>query len=357
MRTIVATLRRGMATLSLLSVVAACAPGTTGSAGASLVAETSAAASVPAATATASRAPRPSPTTGPTTPPPVDLGSRLKATIDGIAKPCALAATTTDLWVTGDSPSRLARIDPATNEIVSQVPMDGAPCGIAIGPDGRLWVALLSVGRVVAVDPATAKVVMTVDGLGTDLWDLKAGFGSIWVVDRTKRQLDRIDPVIGKVIAQVGIGPSGSGLALVDGAVWVVDDADATVRRIDPATTTITATMKLRRGVSWFADDGRMAIAVANRIDGSISILDAATASAQPSIEGPSGPLDGTVVGTRAYIPDGDARTLLEVDLASGTIAGVDRLEGALNPFVAEAAFGDVWVLDYGGKRIWRIEP
>jgi hypothetical protein len=31
------------------------------------------------------------------------------------------------------------------------------------------------------------------------------------------------------------------------------------------------------------------------------------------------------------------------------------RAAGAINPFVAETGFGDVWVLDDGGSTIWRI--
>jgi DNA-binding beta-propeller fold protein YncE len=267
-----------------------------------------------------------------------------------------MAATAATVWVTGNGPARLASIDPTTNRIVTQVPLDGSPCGIAMGPDGRLWIALLSIGKVVAVDAASAKVVATIDGLGTDLWDLKSGYGSIWVVDRTKRQLLKIDPTTATVAARIGIGPGGSGLAMAGGAVWVVDDADASLRRVDPATMTVTRTGELERGASWFADDGE-ALLVADRLGGAITPIDPTTGLPGSAIAGARGPLDGTVLGGRAYIPDGSARTLIEVDLAAGSIVAVDQLDGAVNPFVAEIAFGDLWVLDYGGKWIWRITP
>lgn len=316
----------------------------------------------PSATASAVVSPAPtteataSPTASSSAPEPADLGTRLVATIDGVVKPCAMVATKTDIWVTGNNPSMLARVDPATDTVVSQAPTDGSPCGIAVGPDGRLWIALLGAGRVVAVEPKNGKTTATIDGLGANLWDLKAGFDSIWVVDRTNRELVRIDPDLEKVTSRIEIGPSGSGLAIADGSVWVVDDIDGSVRRIDPKTDTVTATVALERGASWFADDGR-ALAVANRLDGSIVPIDGSTSSAGQPIEGASSPLDGTVVDGRAYIPDGSSGTLVEVDLATDSIAAVDRLEDAVNPFVAEAAFGDLWVLDYGGQRIWRIRP
>jgi streptogramin lyase len=312
------------------------------------------ASATPVATPSAST---PDPTASPVPPgPPVtDLGDRLKATIDGVVKPCAMATTDNAVWVTGNSPSMLARIDPTSDEIVSQTPTAGSPCGIAVGPNGRLWIALLNAGQVVAVDPDTGKIDTTIDGLGANLWDLKAGLGSIWVVDRTNREVLRINPRKGSIVAHIAIGPSGSGLAIAGDAVWVVDDIDGSVRRIDPATNTVETTIELDRGASWFADDGHDLL-VANRLDGSIARLDVADPVVPAPIIGATSPLDGTVADGRAYIPDSTG-TLVEVDLATGSITAVDRLPDATNPFVAEPAFGDIWVLDYGGQRIWRISP
>lgn len=233
--------------------------------------------------------------------------------------------------------------------------MDGSPCGIALGPDNRLWVALLSVGRVVAIDAVSGEITATIDDLGAQLWDLKAGFGAIWVVDRTRRELLRVDPVTATIAARIRIGRSGSGLAITSNAVWVVDDVEGTVLRIDPNTNAVTTTTTdLRRGSSWFANDERTLL-VANRLDGSISPIGLSDGTAGPPIVGSKSPLDGTIDGERAYVPDGKAGTLIEIDLTKQTIVTVDRLDGARNPFVAEIAFDDVWVLDYGGKRIWRV--
>jgi streptogramin lyase len=267
-----------------------------------------------------------------------------------------MAVTARDIWVTGNSPSVLARIDPETNAIVSQSPLDGSPCGIAVGPDGRLWIALLSVGRVVAIDPATGEVTATIADLGAQLWDLKAGFGAIWVVDRSNRELLRIDARSAAIVARMPLGPSGSGLAITETAVWVADDVDGIVRRIDPATNVAAAASELPRGAGWFANDERTLL-VANRLDGSITPIDPADGGAEDPIRGSRNPLDGTVLMGRAYIPDGKAGTVVEVDVATGKIGPVDRLDGARMPFVAEVAFDDVWVLDFGGQRIWRMSP
>ena len=284
------------------------------------------------------------------------LGDRLVATVDGVGHPCAMAATSDAVWVTGNQPSTLVRIDPANNEIVERVALDGAACGIAIGDDGRVWVALLQAGEVVVIDPVTGAVEATVGELGGQLWDLKAGFGSIWVVDRTNRELLRIDPASATVIARVPIGRSGSGLAIVDGAVWVVDDADSTVRVIDPATNGVTDTVAVGLGAAWFVDDGSDLMVTDHR-HGTAATIDVDARKARDPVTGLREPLDGTVLAGRAYIPDGRGRALAEIDLASGSIAAVDTLPGAQQPFVAEVAFGDVWVLDFGGERLWRIRP
>ena len=305
----------------------------------------------PAVTATA-RASAPAATL----PSAVVLGDRLVATIDGVERPCAMAATQDAVWVTGNQPSVVARIDPATNAILDQVPVDGAACGIAVGADGRIWVALLSAGAVVAIDPDSRKVTATIDGLGANLWDLKAGFGSVWVADRSDRTLVRIDPSTATVVARIPIGRVASGLAMTDDAVWVADEADGSVRRIDPATNEVDGSVPVPSGAAWFVDDGR-ALLVADPHHGSVQTIDPAAATATTAVRGLKQPLDGTVLGDVAYVPDGRLHGLAEIDVAGGSVTRVDTLEAAKQPFVAEVAFGDVWVLDFGGERIWRIRP
>ena len=345
---------RLVATMSVALIVLACGPGapsdpTTGPPATPV-------ASVADSPSPARTSSRPSATPRATPHPAVDLGARLVATIEGIERPCAMANTATDVWVTGNTPSVLARVDPATNTVVSQTPMAGSACGIAVGPDGRLWLALLSIGRVVVVDPATLEIEATIDGLGSQLWDLKSGLGAIWVVDRSKRELLRIDPATAAIVAHIPIGPSGSGLAIVDGDVWVADDVDSSVRRIDPISNSVKATIAVGRGDGWFANDDRT-LFVASHVTGSITKLEPASDTAGTAVHGSVKPLDGTVMGGRAYIPDGTAGTLVEVGITDGAITTVSRLEDAQSPFVAEVAFGDVWVLDFGGPRIWRISP
>jgi YVTN family beta-propeller protein len=282
------------------------------------------------------------------------LGDRLVATITVAMAPCAMAVDATSAWVT--AASEVDRIDPATNAVVDRVSVGGTPCGIAVGADGRIWVAVLGTGAVVAIDAAKLQVTGRIDGVGPQLWDLKAGFGAIWVADRSAKSVLRIDPKTTRVTATIAVGPQPSGLAVMPDGVWVSDDTDGKVRRIDPAKNVVVTTADVGGAPSWFADDGARNLVVAQRGASKVVPLDPKTGAQGAPVPGWNEPLDGTVFQDKAWIPEGGGRRVGVVDLAA---AGADpvryALPGAVNPFVAEPGFGNVWVLDFGATTIWRI--
>jgi streptogramin lyase len=139
--------------------------------------------------------------------------------------------------------------------------------------------------------------------------------------------------------------------------VWVTDDADGKVRRIDPPTGAVVVTVDIGGAPSWFADDGDSHLVIAQRMAGIVVALDPTTGTKGVPIAGWSQPLDGTVFAGMAWIPEGTGRRVGVLDLAVAGNPVRYALPGATNPFVAEPAFGDVWVLDFGGTTIWRIRP
>lgn len=289
---------------------------------------------------------------------PTPLGDRLVATITVPQAPCAMAVDATSVWITGSATGELVQVDPSTNAVTNKVPVGAGPCGIAIGPDGRIWVALLGTGSVVAVHPGTMKITSRLDHVGPQLWDLKAGFGSVWVADRSARALLRIDPKDAKVIATIPIGPLPSGLAVVAAGVWVSDDTDGKLRRIDPATNKVATTVDAAGAPSWFADDAGSTLLIAERGGGKVLAVDPMAGTLGEPSTGWNEPLDGTVVNGVAWIPEGSGRRVGVMHTAAGGSEVVRyALPGAVNPFVAEPGFGDVWVLDFGSTTIWRIHP
>jgi streptogramin lyase len=286
------------------------------------------------------------------------LGDKLVATVVVPLAPCAMAVDATSVWISGSSTGELIRVDPTTNAVAGKVTLEGSPCGVAVGPDGRVWVALLGAGAVVAVDPATMQVTARLDGVGPQLWDLKAGFGAIWVADRSARALLQIDPKDAKVSATIPIGPQPSGIAVVQSGVWVSDDTDSMLRRIDPATNAVATTITASGAPSWFADDHDVNLVIAERGAGKVLTVDQAAGTLGPPSTGWNEPLDGTVIGDAAWIPEGSGRRVSVISLTESEPTVVRyALPGAVNPFVAEPGFGDVWVLDFGGTKIWRIRP
>ena len=288
------------------------------------------------------------------------LGDRLMATISVPMAPCAMAVDAQSVWITGNATGELIRVDPATNAVAGKVTLEAkaGPCGIAIGPDGRIWVALLGTGAVVAVDPVTMEVTARIDDVGPQLWDLKAGFGSIWVADRSAHALLQIDPDKERTVATIPIGTQPSGLAVLPAGVWVSDDADYKLRRIDPKTNEVAATIVAAGAPSWFADDGAANLVVAERASGHVVTVDPGTDTLGAPLDGWLGPLDGTIVGGVAWIPEGAGRRVGVVNVAAPASEVVRyALPGAVNPFVAEPGFGSVWVLDFGGTAIWRLRP
>ncbi len=315
----------------------------------------SAPSSAPTAMASPALTHPPSPQPATTPDPGTPLGDRLLATITADLHPCAMAVTADAVWVTSYQ-GNVDRIDPATNAVTAQLDVGGQLCGIAVADDGAIWIADLS-GRIVRLDPASGAVTATIDGVGPQLWDLKSGDGAVWAIDRDAHRLLRIDPATARITARVPIGPSGAGLAVLPGGVWVADDVDGKVRKVDPKRAKVVASVDVGGGPTWFADDGTGNLLVAERLAGRVVVIDPQTGALGAALDGWNQPLDGTVVDGQAWIPDGGAGVVRVVDLADATVTSSWPLPGAHQPFVAEPAFEDVWVLDFGGTSVWRIRP
>jgi streptogramin lyase len=344
--------------LSILALtVAACGGTASPTAAPGTGSATAPAGSAAAASAAASPAGTPHATPSPVatgTP----LGDKLVATIKVSSAPCALATDGTSAYVTSNSTGAIDKVDPATNQVVGHAIIGIGPCGVALGSDGRIWIADLGKAAVLAVDPSTLKVTATIDGLGKALWDLKAGFGSVWVADRTNKVLLRIDPAKAKVVASIPIGPRAAGLAVMKDGVWVADEVDYQLRRIDPATNKVATMIKGAGAPTWFSDDGNATLLIGERGLSKVAIVDVGAGALVHETTGWNEPLDGTVFAGKAWVPDGSGKRLGVIDLANPDAAPVRyALPDAINPFVAEPAFGDVWVLDFSGTTIYRIKP
>jgi hypothetical protein len=169
--------------------------------------------------------------------------------------PSAIATGDGSVWVAVQSRAGgqnvVARIDPATNEVIERIPVDGLPEWVAIG-GGSLWIGLpVAVQR---VDPETGQVIAEIRGAGGRL--TFAG-GSVWAV-ASATSIARIDSSTNDVVATVSLDLPGDGYIIAGpvgtaGAVWVIAalDGDASgvasgqLLRIDVDTNSVVARIDL----------------------------------------------------------------------------------------------------------------
>jgi len=186
------------------------------------------------------------------------------------------------LWVVNYRPSRVSRIDTATNRVTADITVGRGGCLGVVVADGRVWVPTCGDGVVNEIDPAKDSVVRRIPApiktgregavayIDNALWipdnasdsnsttvsrlDLRtgtitnrvstgartdvvvAGFGSVWAASSAENVVSRIDPSSGRVLARIAVGRSPKFMAAGEGAVWVQNRYDGSVSRIDPAT-------------------------------------------------------------------------------------------------------------------------
>jgi streptogramin lyase len=116
-----------------------------------------------------------------------------------------VAAGAGGVWVTQPERGAVVRIDPVTNEIVAEIPLDGFPQGIAIGY-GSVWVAAADPpegdgGGVSRIDPRSNEVVRTI--LVPNLPEFVAtGANMVWATSNNGTVAE-IDPRTNQLISPI----------------------------------------------------------------------------------------------------------------------------------------------------------
>lgn len=167
------------------------------------------------------------------------LGSAFVAGVAAAA--LAVGAATAD-----SGPAGVKRAGASGMQVVATVDLRGAPSGIVMAA-GSLWVSL-GVDGIARIDPATNQIVARTRPGGVSL---AAGFGSIWAVDIFADVLLRIDPATNRITDRIPVGGMPTGIAIGHGSVWVANQLDSTVSRVSPETGRTVATIQLDRGGIW----------------------------------------------------------------------------------------------------------
>jgi YVTN family beta-propeller protein len=265
--------------------------------------------------------------------------NRIVAEIPMNAVPTGLALAAGSVWVINSEDETVSRIDAKKRLVLRTVPLPG-PSSTGIGADENgAWVVYVRSGSRSDVAGAgaafidarfnnvTSTVVLNRIYAGGDA--LALGAGSVWAAD--VGFVTRIDPATGKIIALIHVDSTGdSGVAVGDGAVWAIGFPG--VARIDPATNTIVATIPVAQNLSGGGPSptalalGDGALWVANRF-----------------------------APARGASPSGKRGTVSRI--GTKTNAVVATIPVGHEPFAIAAGDGAVWVANRTDFTVSRIDP
>jgi streptogramin lyase len=209
------------------------------------------------------------------------------------------------LWVTSQTGTGLTRIDPATNTVVAHVG-DVQPCSAPVVVDASIWQAACDSGVFIRIDPSRNAVVQTVPS-GGHIFLVLAGEQ---LITTGSGGLARLDPDTGRINTIGNAAAAFPEFLASDGTtVWVKNAAG--VARIDP-------------------NNGRTL--------GSIAESEAKVVS---------------FAGDHAWVTV-RRKGVLKVDLATTEVRRTIPLPP--NSDVAHEAGGVLWVTDFEGSELWRID-
>ena len=242
------------------------------------------------------------------------------------------------VWVANYGSSTVARVDPATNKVTGRVSVGASPCGIAVG-GGAVWVDGYGTNVIEKVDMRRLRVVKRIH-VGNQPYDVAYAFGAVWSSDNGSGAVSRIDPRRGKVVKHVA-APFASGFAVARGYLWVGATQGTKLFRIDPRTNAVRAVDVGIAAPAWLAasDDGVWAAAQS----GKVVRVDPATSAVVARLDAGAGASDGSVAPDGSvWIPLRQANAVVRIDPATNAVA--ERIPVGAGPFVANLAFGDLWV-------------
>jgi streptogramin lyase len=283
------------------------------------------------------------------------------ARIPVATRPDWLAMGFGSVWVVDYKPPSVARIDPATNRVVSSIPLPGDGClGIAVMGDA-VWVPDCTHHVVVQIDPATNAVARSVaiDFRVDDEGAFAAVAGSLWVfaTDSTAAMstLVRADATNGAIQARIAVGPGAYVVAGDSAALWVASTRGAVLVRINPRKNAVVASVPVTPRPK-FLTVGEGGVWVLHQHTGSVSLIDPVSNEYATSVAaGVPTPWGDITTGAGAVWVSVDGTPVTRIDPA--THAVTHQFVGGSGADAIRYGFGSLWVSDHVHGMVWRIDP
>jgi YVTN family beta-propeller protein len=189
---------------------------------------------------------------------------QVQATIAVGRSPFSIEVTPTAVWVPAYADNTLARIDPATNGLVTTIPVCTKPAGVTSG-FGAVWASCWD-GSVARIDPATNAVVTTIKTQDSGGYVVASGT-AIWVTNAGHENtpdgsVTRIDPATNKVVANAVLGLHPEEIAYAGGSLWIGLADTPTVVRVSATTNAVLARISVAAPVFAIAATDRSVWAV-----------------------------------------------------------------------------------------------
>jgi streptogramin lyase len=211
----------------------------------------------------------------------IQVGDPAKSTY---GDPQMVAVSGDSIWVAQCAEKKLARIDPATDQIVDSIQLDVEPYALVI--DGNiLWVTSFEANQVLRVDLQTKEITAIQDienALG-----VAVGGGSVWVAEHRTGNLVRMDPNTGSVIERIHL-PDGStpeNVIFAEGSAWVANNLGNSISRVDAQTNAQTVISLPQRAVNVSMGGGFIWVALHPQQDAEIDLSKYQLAKIDPSTD------------------------------------------------------------------------
>lgn len=258
------------------------------------------------------------------------------------------------VWLSSKSKNTLTRIDPKTNTVVANIPLDQPCSGLATG-FGSVWVPLCGEQVLARVDEATNKVIAKIPTTIADSEGLiTTSTDTVWMVTGSKDTLVRINPKSGKVVNSIKVAPGSVAVRYGIGALWVTSPEGNLVTRVDPVSKTVVATIPVGKGPRFLTVADRE-VWVVNQGDGTVSRIN-------PDTNKVAATIDCGIPGDGGDITAGGGSVWVSVPGIP-----VTRISIANNAVTAQYAgdggdsiafgLGSVWLANVNAGSVWRFQP
>ncbi|MBI1403081.1 MAG: YncE family protein [Porphyrobacter sp.] len=196
-------------------------------------------------------------------------------------RPCGtMAVVQGALWVANCKGGEVWRVNLETATLEAKVATGLAnPKGETnvVAGAGSVWVASDPAGKVARIDPATNEVIATIP-VAPETWYLAYGFDALWAVSSEGKVLQKIDPATNTVTGTVALGEVPGFLAAGEGAVWVQEQGDGTVAKVDPESLALAGRTKVGDNLKWGdIDTGGGAVWLRTTDDQTMVVIDPAS--------------------------------------------------------------------------------